>query len=185
MASDREGRRQAYLGKAKAELAELERRDVVLAGNAFSPVLLVKGEPNAEETADPAKLLAGADGKALRASLTALGYPPEAWAGMLSRTPAGEALDGELVRLAVATLDPDTLVACDETAADALREAYADDLCQLAAFDEAVLAPGVVAHVRGMRVLNLGGFEAALADGHQKQVMWARLKRLPPLGEPY
>ena len=66
-----------------------------------------------------------------------------------------------------------------------LREAYADDLAQIDSLDEALLAPGVVAHVCGMRVLNLGGFAAALADPHEKQVMWARLKRIPPLGEPF
>ena len=73
---------------------------------------------------------------------------------------------------------------CDEAAAAAVREAYADELAALPDFAEAMLAPGVVALVLGMRVLNLGGFEAALADKRQKQVMWARLKRVPPLGEP-
>ena len=48
-----------------------------------------------------------------------------------------------------------------------------------------MLSPGAVAHVCGMRVLNLGGFAAALADAHEKQVMWARLKQIPPLGEPF
>ena len=31
----------------------------------------------------------------------------------------------------------------------------------------------------------LGGFADALADKDQKQLMWRRLKQLPPLGEPY
>lgn len=185
MVSQRTDRRQAYLDMARKELSELERRGVVMAGNAFSSVLFAKGEPNEAEAKDPSTLLAGADGKALRASIAALGYPPEGWAALLTRHSDGTALSADLVRLSVSTLDPDTLIACDETAADALREAYADELCQLEAFDQAVLAPGVVVRVRGMRVLNLGGFEAALADAHQKQVMWARLKRLPPLGEPY
>ena len=52
-------------------------------------------------------------------------------------------------------------------------------------FDAAMLAPGHVVRILGMRVMALGGFEAALADPHAKQVMWARLKQLPPLGEPY
>ena len=51
--------------------------------------------------------------------------------------------------------------------------------------DAAMLAPGAVARVRGMRVINLGGFSDALADPHEKQVMWARLKKIPPLGEPF
>jgi hypothetical protein len=36
-----------------------------------------------------------------------------------------------------------------------------------------------------MRVLSLGGFAAALGDKQQKQIMWHRLKQVPPLGEPY
>jgi hypothetical protein len=36
-----------------------------------------------------------------------------------------------------------------------------------------------------MRMLNLDGFEDALGDQRQKQLMWARLKQIPPLGEPY
>ena len=44
---------------------------------------------------------------------------------------------------------------------------------------------GNVVHLLGMRVLNLGGFAAALGDAHEKQVMWARLKKIPPLGEPF
>ena len=48
-----------------------------------------------------------------------------------------------------------------------------------------MLAPGEVADVLGMRVLALGGFAAALADRDAKQVMWRRLKSVPPLGEPY
>ncbi len=50
---------------------------------------------------------------------------------------------------------------------------------------EAMLDEGVVAVVLGMRFLNLGDFAAALADPKQKQVMWARLKQVPPQGEPY
>ena len=34
-------------------------------------------------------------------------------------------------------------------------------------------------------ILNLGGFAAALGNPRQKQVMWARLKQVPPLAEPY
>ena len=34
-----------YVNKAKAELGDLADAGVVMSGNAFSPVLLVKGEP--------------------------------------------------------------------------------------------------------------------------------------------
>lgn len=180
-----ETRRRAYLDKARAELEALEGRGVIMVGNAFPQVLLVKGTPNDEERESPGALLRGADGKALRASLAKLGYAPEAWAGMLSCDGAGASLEPRLLRLAVTTIDPDTLVLCDEAAADVARNAYADDLVLLEDLSQAMLAPGVVASIRGMRVMNLGGFEDALSDARQKQVMWARLKRLPPRREPY
>ena len=67
----------------------------------------------------------------------------------------------------------------------ALREAYADDLTIIESFEEAMLEPGYVVQLCGMRVLNLGGFAAALSDPRAKQQMWARLKRAAPLSEPY
>ena len=81
MALDRQRRVQIYADKLRAEVDALEAAGVVMAGNACSPVLLVKGEPTPEEAAG-ARLLAGADGKALRAALEALGYAPEEWAGL-------------------------------------------------------------------------------------------------------
>ncbi len=184
MEAGRSMRRELYVNKAKAELGSLAERGVVTSGNAFSSVLFVKGAPNADELAG-ARPLSGADGKALRAALTALGYAPEDWCAMLAVSRDGAALGADLLREAVAAYDPATLIACDEAAAQALREAYAEQLSRLSDFDEALLAPGKVSRVLGMRVMNLGGFEAALADAHEKQVMWARLKRLPPLGAPY
>lgn len=186
MALHHEAYKEAYVSKARAEVAHLESAGVVLSGNSFSQVLFAKGQPDPGELdGNGSRLLASPDGKALRASLTALGYQPQDWAAMSTVTAAGDMLDPELLRLAVTTLDPSTLVACDEPAAHALREAYADDLVAIEDFDAAMLEPGVVVPVRGMRVMNLGGFEAALSDPRQKQVMWARLKKLPPLGEPY
>ena len=48
-----------------------------------------------------------------------------------------------------------------------------------------MLVDGVLAQVAGMRMLSLGGFAASLSDKRKKQLMWHRLKQLPPLGEPY
>ncbi len=184
MASERDARRRACVDKTAAETDSLAARGVRMGGNAFSAVLLVKGELNdAEKTGG--QPLAGADGTALRASLERLGYAPEDWEWLLAVDAAGQPLDAGLMREAVCALDPATLVCCDEAAADLLREAYADDLAEIDSLEEALLAPGMVAHVCGMRVLNLGGFERALADPHEKQVMWARLKKIPPLGEPF
>lgn len=44
MASEREQRRQAYVEKTRSEVASLVERGVRMGGNAFSPVLLAKGE---------------------------------------------------------------------------------------------------------------------------------------------
>lgn len=184
MASERDARRRAYVDKTDAELDALAARGVRMGGNAFSEVLLVKGELNEAELAG-GQPLEGADGKALRASLAALGYRPEDWEWLLTADAAGAPLDPVVFREAVCALDPATLVCCDEAAAGAVREAYADDLADLPSLEEAMLVPGYVVRVRGMRALNLGGFEAALGDARQKQLMWARLKQIPPLGEPY
>lgn len=178
MALNRKARSEAYVRKMRAELEAVQKKGVQMSGNAFSSVLFVKGEPGPAELEGGA-LLSGADGKALRAALLKLGYAPEDWA----------AVDGgaspRLFRHVVATLDPTTLVACDDKAAALVRDAFADDLSTLPSLDDAMLVPGRVVRVAGMRILNLGGFEAALSSSAQKQIMWARLKRIPPLGEPY
>lgn len=184
MASEREARRRAYLDKTAAETDGLAARGAIFGGNAFSEVLLVKGElSEAEKGGEPP--LSGADGKALRASLDRLGYAPEDWEWALTVDADGEPLDASLFRETVCALDPATLVCCDEAAANLAREAYADELALLDRLEEAMLLPGEIAQILGMRVLNLGGFEAALGDAHEKQVMWARLKKIAPLGEPF
>ena len=183
MGPSREARRAAAVAKARTELAGLSARGVTMAGNAFSSVLLLKGEPAEDEREKG--LLSGPDGAALRAALQALGYAPEDWAGLAAWDDAGDPLDPGLLREAVCALDPATLVVCDAAAADLVREAYADDLASLESFEEAMLAEGVVVQLAGMRALALGGFAAALGDQAAKQLMWRRLKQLPPLGEPY
>ena len=178
-------RREACVGKTTAELDSLAARGVRAGGNAFSPILVCKGELTAEE-AGGAEPFSGADGTALKASLKALGYAPEEWAWLLACDDSGSApLGPALFREAVCALDPATLVCCDGAAAAAVREAYAEDLTIIEDFNEAMLEPGYVVPVCGIRVLNLGGFAAALDDPRAKQQMWARLKRAAPLSEPY
>lgn len=184
MAEDRISRRGRFLDKARAEIGRLEEAGVRMAGNAFSPVLVAKGELDAEELAG-AELCSGKDGVALRAALGALGYAPEDWCALATVDAEGRPLDASLMRLAVTTMGPLTVVLCDEGAAACFRDAYMEELACLGSIDAAMLLPGYVALVLGMRVMNLGGFEAALADERAKQLMWARLKQLPPLGEPY
>ncbi len=171
-------RHEAYLAKAREELGRLSEAGVLSDGNAFSSILIVKAERGRVP-------LSGDDGVALRAAFGALGYAPEDWMALSTIDAAGNALDPMLLRQAVLTLDPGTVVVCDDEAATSVRDALSDELARLEDFDAAMLVPGVVTHVLGMRVLNLGGFEESLADPRAKQLMWYRLKQLRPLGEPY
>lgn len=189
-------RKEALAAAAEQELDSLQQQGVRMAGNAFSPIVLVKGDLNEEERAG-GQLLAGADGTALRAALSALGYAPEDFCGLAavagpfevgmapSEVVEGEPLPADLFREALEALDPEAVVLLDDGAADLMRQAYAEELADIESFDTAMLLPGLVAHVLGRRVLALGGFEAALADPHEKQVVWAYLKQLPPEGAPY
>lgn len=185
----------ALVDALKQELDGLVQRGVRMTGNATSSIVLVKGELNQEELAG-GDLLAGNDGAALRAALTRLGWPPEdvcclaavageGETGGHAVADTGELLPVEVFREALEALDPEAVVLLDNTAAHAMREAYGDALAQIEQFDEAMLKPGLVAHVLGRRVLALDGFEASLASPREKQRMWAYLKQLPPLGAPY
>lgn len=195
MAITTQERKEALADAAEQEFKGLEARGVRMAGNAFSPVVLVKGELNdAERSGEP--LLSGADGTALRAALGAIGWEPqdlcvlaavagsgdEAVAGGLM---AGEPLPVDLFREALEALDPEAVILLDDAAADLLRETYADALAIIEDFDTAMLKPGLIAPVLGRRVLALDGFEAALSQPAEKQRMWAYLKQMPPLGAPY
>lgn len=188
-------RKEALAAAAEQELTALQARGVQMAGNAFSPIVLVKGELNEAEREGEA-LLSGEDGTALRSALSAIGWAPEDFCALASVSgPDGEGVDlaavpgeplpPELFREALEALDPEAVVLLDGAAADAMREAYGDALALIEDFDTAMLKPGLVAHVLGRRVLTLDGFEAALVDKHEKQRMWAYLKQLPPLGAPY
>lgn len=188
-------RKEALAAAVEQELGSLQARGVRIAGNAFSPVVLVKGELNADELAGES-LLSGADGTALRAALSAIGWEPQDFCalatvfgtgepGIVDGPVPGDAVPAELYREALEALDPEAIVLLDDAAADAMREAYADALAIIEDFDTAMLKPGLVAPVLGRRVLALNGFEAALTESRQKQRMWAYLKQLPPLGAPY
>lgn len=184
----------ALVDALRQELDALSARGVHVSGDALSSIVLVKGELNEAERAG-GKLLAGADGTALRAALARLGWAPEdfcalaavageAEEGFAAAAP-GELLPSEVFREALEALDPEAVVLLDDVAAHAMREAYADALAAIEQFEVAMLEPGLVAHVLGRRVLALDGFEAALASPRDKQRMWAYLKQLPPLGAPY
>lgn len=193
MQTSTEAKKQAILAATRQELEALCARGVRMEGNAFSPIVLVKGQLNDAEAAG-GDLLAGADGQALRAALTAIGYAPEdfcALATVAGKTdepaavPAGGPLPQGLFREALEALDPEAVILLDTAAADLMRETYADALVAIEDFDTAMLKPGLVAHVLGRRVLVLDGFEASLGDKREKQRMWAYIKQLPPAGAPY
>ena len=90
----------------------------------------------------------------------------------------------DLFREALETLDPEAVLLLDNSAADVMRETYADMLVAIDDFDTAMLKPGLVAHVQGRRVLALDGFEVALTDKAAKQRMWAYIKQLTPAAAP-
>ena len=184
MASGRQEVRRWALEKVRAEIGALEAAGAVVSGNACSEVLMVKGEKGPVEEAGE-DLLKGPDGRALSAALLRLGYAPESWLAAATWSQDGGQIAPELFRRLLLALDPTCVIVLDEAAADVVRTAYATELAGLARFEEAMLAPGAVVEVCGMRMINLGGFEAALKSPHEKQVMWARLKRVPPEGSPY
>ncbi|MDY2778158.1 MAG: hypothetical protein SOU51_07230 [Collinsella sp.] len=187
-------RRRNLAERTRREVEALAARGVRMAGNGFSPIVLVKGELNAEEAAG-ADLLSGADGPALRAALAALGYAPEDFCalsavrgdadGASKVSGPGDPLDPDLFREAIDVLDPEAVILLDEVATGVMREAFVDALAAIEDFDTAMLMPGLVAPVLGRRVLALDGFEASLSDPAQKQRMWAYIKQLPPAGAPY
>jgi hypothetical protein len=180
-----EDRKRAYINKMHAELAGLARQGIVMSGNAFSSVLLLKGDLSVEERGG-VPLLSGEDGEALRRGLIALGYVPGDWSALsVLSDDYVSSLDPLLLREAVCALDPVTLLTLDDRASQSLQGAYADELSCIKDINVAKLRPGLVAHVLGMRFMNLGGFAEALKDSQRKQFVWACLKRVPPLKEPY
>lgn len=187
--------RQAYINAASVELKRLAQNGVRVVGNAFSPIVLVKGVLNQAEL-EGGELLAGADGKALRAALMRLGWAPEDFCALAStygdgdpqvvdKPAPGSPLNPVLFREALEALDPEAVLLLDDAAVAAMHEAYADALAQVEQFEVAMLEPGLVAHILGRRVLALGGFEAALSNEASKQRVWAYLKLMPPAGAPY
>ena len=187
MSTSQSQKKEAIAQAAEQELASLVGRGVRIAG---SPIVLVKGDLDDAERSG-GELAAGADGAALRKALGAIGYAPEDFCVLASVAGAGDgavavghALPCDLFREALEALDPEAVLLLDNSAADVMRETYADMLVAIDDFDTAMLKPGLVAHVQGRRVLALDGFEAALTDKAAKQRMWAYIKQLTPAAAP-
>lgn len=175
MPSERSMRKEAYMAKTTHEFGDFAAQGVCMAGNAFASVLLVKGQEDFEET----------ELSALKASLEHLGYAPEAWATLLTTTKTGNPINPELVRQAISAFSPDTVLMVNDAAVASVREAYAEELEQLTTDAEKNFSPRVLVRVCGMRMVNLDNFAGALEDPRQKQLRWAAIKQVPPLGEPY
>lgn len=175
MPSERFMRKEAYMAKTTHEFGDFAAQGVCMAGNAFASVLLVKGQEDFEE----------AELSALKASLEHLGYAPEAWATLLTTTKTGDLINPQLVRQAISAFSPDTVLMVNAAAVTSVREAYADELGQLTTDAEKNFSPRVLVRVCGMRMVNLDNFAGALEDPRQKQLRWAAIKQVPPLGEPY
>ena len=175
MPSERSMRKEAYMAKTTHEFGDFAAQGVCMAGNAFASVLLVKGQEDFEEE----------ELSALKASLEHLGYAPEAWATLLTTTKTGDPINPELVRQAISAFSPDTVLLVNDAAVASVREAYAGELEQLKTDAEKTFSPRVLVRVCGMRMVNLDNFASALDDPHQKQMRWAAIKQVPPLGEPY
>ena len=175
MPSERSMRKEAYMAKTTHEFGDFAAQGVCMAGNAFASVLLVKGQEDFGE----------AELSALKASLEHLGYAPEAWATLLTTTKTGDPINPELVRQAISAFSPDTVLLVNDAAVASVREAYAGELEQLKTDAEKTFSPRVLVRVCGMRMVNLDNFARALEDPRQKQLRWAAIKQVPPLGEPY
>lgn len=175
MPSERSMRKEAYMAKTMHEFGDFAAQGVCMAGNAFASVLLVKGQEDFEE----------AELSALKASLEHLGYAPEAWATLLTTTKTGDPINPLLVRQAISAFSPDTVLMVNDAAVTSVREAYADELGQFTTDAEKTFSPRVLVRVCGMRMVNLDNFAGALEDPRQKQLRWAAIKQVPPLGEPY
>ena len=168
-------RKEAYMAKTTHEFGDFAAQGVCMAGNAFASILLVKGQEDFEK----------AELSALKASLEHLGYAPEAWATLLTTTKTGDPINPLLVRQAISAFSPDTVLMVNDAAVTSVREAYADELAQLKSDAEKTFSPRVLVRVCGMRMVNLDNFAGALEDPRQKQMRWAAIKQVPPLGEPY
>ena len=175
MPSERSMRKEAYMAKTTHEFGDFAAQGVCMAGNAFASVLLVKGQEDFGEE----------ELSALKASLEHLGYAPEAWATLLTTTKTGDPINPQLVRQAICAFSPDTVLMVNDAAVTSVREAYADERGQLTTDAEKNFSPRVLVRVCGMRMVNLDNFAGALEDPRQKQLRWAAIKQVPPLGEPY
>ena len=88
MSTSQSQKKEAIAQAAEQELTSLAIRGVRIAGNACSPIVLVKGDLDEAERLG-GELAAGPDGAALRKALGAIGYAPEDFCVLASVAGAG------------------------------------------------------------------------------------------------
>lgn len=160
-----------YRAKARAEVEAAEKlakgAGVVRGqGDLLADVLLVKGEPGAEDRAKK-RALAGPDGPAIGRALDALGVSGARYAVCTRVGAAGRARLTRL-RLLTEAIDPRVVVLLDAEAAEDFA----------AAFGLEAPAPGVITRMLGRDVLAVDGFEASLTDAARKRRVWGQLQAL-------
>jgi hypothetical protein len=161
-----------YRAKARAEIAAAEAlvtgaRAVRGQGDVLAEVLLLKGEPGAEDRKS-GRALSGSDGVAIGKALDALGLPKSRYA-FCTRPGKASASDRHArLRMLLESLDPETLIALDTVAAADLAAAYGAE----------PLVPGVLGRVGGRPTLAVEDFEAALSDEARKRRVWGQLRAL-------
>ncbi len=112
MSTSQSQKKEAIAQAAEQELTSLAVRGVRIAGNACSPIVLVKGDLDEAERSG-GELAAGPDGAALRKALGAIGYAPEDFCVLASvagvgdgAVAVGETLPCELFREALEAWTP-------------------------------------------------------------------------------
>ena len=174
--------KEAYFNKENSQFQQLLDKGLVMSGNAGSSVCILKGQLTQK---DKTALLSGRDGDALRAALKALGYEPYDWVAFATSYISDADIPYALLRQAVSACSPAVVILCDGQAVNVFRDAWADELSALPELDDALMAPGKVVRLLGMRVLNLNGFESSLQNPAEKQEKWAWLKQIPCQTKPY
>ncbi len=173
-----------YMSKMKEQVQILLDQGLLATGNSLGSVLILKGDLTFADI--HSGLLSGNDGVAFKNALTheKLGYSPDAWCAIGTKTADGKEFYPIQLREAIIALDAQTIIICDQPAQDAFRNAFADELADLPNLLDALLAPGQVVNVLGMRVLYLDGFEKCLTSEDQKRQRWEWLKLIPALKQP-
>jgi hypothetical protein len=152
-----------------------------LTGNPLALALCIKGDKGAAEAAGGPPL-SGADGAALAKAADTLGWGSDGWCGLLlagasAGADGADAIDASTLALIIEIVDPQVVVALDESARQALILAYAKSEPAL----RGQLKAGAQARVLGRTLASVPDFEGALADPERKQRAWQQLKaaRLP------